>query len=257
MVNGEYCEIILSYYYSSLFICSQVSQGCSEEMFFFLFLQDKSRTMARQAGNHFIEGTLDDLTFYKMDGVYYVRMKSSLTRKKVLKSPRFALTRMHAGQLGEASRIASVIYKGIPREERNIRLFRSIVGKAKVMLGKGKEKEVVLESLCFEYRTRNKEQGISNEEVMFNVQLSMLNIQVERKVKGETIVRGEKGVERSGLLLVNERGRLVEVVYCYSVFLNDMVLDPSASLREGRDDNLGREKMRCRSFAELRMTEND
>ena len=144
-----------------LFIFIQYSQGCSKQEFFFLFLQDKSQIMARQAGTILIEGTLDDLTFYKMDGVYYVRMKSSLTRKKVLNSPRFALTRMHASQLGEASRIASVIYKQVPKEEKNIKLFRSIVGKAKVLLAEGKENEVVLQLLMkdgVEYRTRNKEQ---------------------------------------------------------------------------------------------------
>jgi hypothetical protein len=38
--------------------------------------------MARQAGNIFIEGIIDDLSFYRMDGKYYVRLKSSLTGKK-------------------------------------------------------------------------------------------------------------------------------------------------------------------------------
>jgi len=103
--------------------------------------------MARQSGPIFIEGTLDDLTFYKMQGEYYVRMKSRLTRKRVLESPRFALTRLHANQLAEASRIASLIYMQIPKEEKGIKLFRTIVGKAKVMLMEGKEKEEVLAEL--------------------------------------------------------------------------------------------------------------
>ena len=106
--------------------------------------------MARQAGPIFIEGTLDDLTFYKMQGEYYVRMKSRLTRKRVLESPRFALTRIHAIQLAEASRIASLIYRQIPKEEKSIKLFRTIVGKAKVMLSEGKEKEEVLNLLLTE-----------------------------------------------------------------------------------------------------------
>src|SRR5438270_2072735 len=101
--------------------------------------------MAKQVGHIFIEGTLDDLTYYKMDGVYYVRKKSSLSRKKVLKSPRFERTRMHASQLAEASRIASKLYREIPKDKRNIQLFRVIVGKAKVLLAEGKEKEEVIE----------------------------------------------------------------------------------------------------------------
>jgi hypothetical protein len=103
--------------------------------------------MAKQVGHIFIQGTLDDLTYYKMDGVYYVRKKSSLSRKKVLNSPRFERTRQHASQLAEASKIASAIYKEIPKEEKSIDLFRSIVGKAKVLLASGKSKEEVLAEL--------------------------------------------------------------------------------------------------------------
>ena len=107
--------------------------------------------MARQAGPIFIEGTLDDITFYKMDGVYYARMKSRLTRKRVLKSPRFALTRMHANQLAEASKISSFVYRQIPKEEKSIKLFRIIVGKAKVMLTEGKEREVIPDLLMKQF----------------------------------------------------------------------------------------------------------
>ena len=103
--------------------------------------------MALQVGPRYIIGTLDDITYYKMFGIYYARMKSSLTRKKVLTSPRFARTRMHANQLAEASKIASQLYRSIPKEEKNRKFFRAIVGKAKVLLAQGKEKEIVIEIL--------------------------------------------------------------------------------------------------------------
>jgi hypothetical protein len=106
--------------------------------------------MAKQAGPIFIEGTLDDLTFYKMQGEYYVRMKSRLTRKRVLESPRFARTRMHAGQLADASRIASQLYRSIPKEKKDRQIFRAFVGKAKVLLAQGKDKKVVLDILMNE-----------------------------------------------------------------------------------------------------------
>lgn len=106
--------------------------------------------MAKQSGLILITGTIDDLTFYKMYGTYYVRMKSSLSREKVLKSPRFERTRVHANQLAEASRIASQLYKAIPKEKRNRALFRSIVGQAKVLLAEGKDKEQVMELLLSE-----------------------------------------------------------------------------------------------------------
>ena len=106
--------------------------------------------MARQLGHIFITGTIHDVTYYKMDGTYYARMKSSLSRKKVLTSPSFALTRMHANQLAEASKIASQLYRSIPKEKRNMPLFRSIVGKSKILLAEGKDKEVVIEILMNE-----------------------------------------------------------------------------------------------------------
>jgi len=180
--------------------------------------------MAKQAGPIFLEGTLDDITFYKMDGVYYARMKSRLTRTRVLKSPRFALTRMHAGQLAEASRIASMIYMQIPKEEKNIKLFRTIVGKAKVLLAEGKEKEEVLETLLInevEYRTRNMEQM----NVEGNVQCSMFDAQFSSE-RSKVKVSSE-------VLLVNEVGRLIDKFYKPGTTLNYKVLDPSASLARG------------------------
>ena len=99
--------------------------------------------MARQIGHIFITGTIHDVTYYKMDGTYYARMKSSLSRKTVLTSPRFTLTRMHANQLAEASRIASQLYRMIPKEQRKVQLYRAIVSQAKILLASGKDKESV------------------------------------------------------------------------------------------------------------------
>ena len=112
--------------------------------------------MARQSGNILITGTFNDITFYKMYETYYARMKSSLSRKKVLTSPRFARTRMHACQLADASRIASQLYRSIPKEKRNMQLFRAFVGKAKVLLAEGKDKEVVIELLFNEIHPKPK-----------------------------------------------------------------------------------------------------
>lgn len=52
--------------------------------------------MCKQTELGFIEGTIGDLTFYKVGEQYYVRKKTSLTRKRVLKSPEFVRTRENA-----------------------------------------------------------------------------------------------------------------------------------------------------------------
>jgi len=103
--------------------------------------------MAKQSGHIFITGTIHDVTYYKMYDTYYARMKSSLSRKKVLESPNFARTRMHANQLADASRIASQLYRSISKEKRNRPMFRAFVGKAKLLLAEGKDKEVVFKML--------------------------------------------------------------------------------------------------------------
>lgn len=79
--------------------------------------------MARQIGDIKITGTIGDVTFYRMDGQYYARMKSSLTAKKVKTHPHFALTRMYAQWLGEASKLASEVYRSLPVEERKYTVF--------------------------------------------------------------------------------------------------------------------------------------
>ncbi|NII28108.1 hypothetical protein HB364_23700 [Pseudoflavitalea sp. X16] len=93
--------------------------------------------MAKQLGPIFLECTFDDLTFYKMDGKYYARKKSRLTREKVLKHPAFENTRFYAGQLACASQIASSIYKELPLYWRQFWMYRSFTGEALTMLNTG------------------------------------------------------------------------------------------------------------------------
>jgi hypothetical protein len=86
-----------------------------------------------------------------MEGKYYARMKSSLTRKRVLKDPKFQLTRIHAVLLGEASTIASRIYRRINGERKKHALYREMTGRAIYMLREGKDKEAVFQCLSGQY----------------------------------------------------------------------------------------------------------
>jgi hypothetical protein len=107
--------------------------------------------MAKLCGPLLITGTIDDVCFYKMHGNYYARMKSSLSRKRVLKDPKFQLTRVHASLLGEASKIASRVYRLITGEREKHTLYREITGKAIYLLREGKDKEDTFEILCGQY----------------------------------------------------------------------------------------------------------
>ena len=81
--------------------------------------------------------TIGDLTFYMMDGVNYVRTKSSLTRKRVLKSPNFKKTRFYAGLMAQASKIGSVIYQALPGVWRQGWMYRAFTGEALQILKEG------------------------------------------------------------------------------------------------------------------------
>ncbi|HEY0058763.1 MAG TPA: hypothetical protein VGB56_06485 [Flavisolibacter sp.] len=100
--------------------------------------------MARQIGDIKITGTIGDITFYRMDGEYYARMKSSLTAKKVKTHPHFALTRMYAKWLGEASKLASEVYRTLPRAERKYTVFCRLKAVAHKLVKEGVVREEVL-----------------------------------------------------------------------------------------------------------------
>ena len=84
--------------------------------------------MAKQIGTFRITGTIDVICFYCLDGEYYAREKSSLSAERVKYDPVFAETMRSAKLLGNASKIASVLYPQlVPRHERSREKFREVV----------------------------------------------------------------------------------------------------------------------------------
>ena len=90
--------------------------------------------MAKQCGPLYFEKTWDDLVFYKMDGQYYVRAKSSLTAQRVKTSTQFARTMYSANRMARASKIGSAIYQALPPGWRQFWMYRSFTGEAFMML---------------------------------------------------------------------------------------------------------------------------
>lgn len=105
--------------------------------------------MARQSGTYQITGCYDNLCFYKMESKYYVRVKSSLTGKRVKKEPAFKRTMQYAGLLADASKIASSLYKSLPKESKGIAVYRTLTGKAMKLLQEGKSSAEILHMLTF------------------------------------------------------------------------------------------------------------
>src|ERR1051325_4829677 len=97
----------------------------------------------------YLKGTIDDLTYYEMDGIIYVREKSSLTGKRVKRDKRFAHTMQSAGELAKASKIASVVYRTLTKEQKQrvYVLYKKMTGVVKIALRDGRSEEQCLNLL--------------------------------------------------------------------------------------------------------------
>jgi hypothetical protein len=100
--------------------------------------------MAKQTGDIIIEGTIDDMTFYKMDGKGYARSKSCLKGERVKRDPRFKRTMKSAGRFARGNRLASKVYRSLPRQEQVYVLFKELKHLAILGLKEGKEEAAVM-----------------------------------------------------------------------------------------------------------------
>jgi hypothetical protein len=106
--------------------------------------------MAKQAGDIKITGTVDDVSFYKMQGAYYVRRKSSLTGKKFWKDKAFEGSRESCSRFARGNVLASEVYRNLDKEKRSYSLFLCLKKKA-IELLKNKIDEERMISLLQQY----------------------------------------------------------------------------------------------------------
>jgi len=116
--------------------------------------------MAKQTLPPFFVGTAQFLTFYKMYGRYYVRMKSSLSAERVKTDACFAATMWQASIMSQASKIGSAAYALIPAFCREYRHYRMLTGKANLLLKKGLHDDEIIMRLIEKYVVPIKKQAI-------------------------------------------------------------------------------------------------
>ena len=158
----------------------------------------------------FLLGTHYDLTFYLMNGKLYVRMKSSLSRKKVKYSPRFVRTMQSAEELRRASRLASRIYWELSKEQKKkvFVLYKKMTGVAKLAFKYGKS-EAEAEREVREYLVR---EGVVKEEEVVVKEQEMVREQVEVEVKvGEKKVVKEEVKEQEKIVVERKQDERVVV----------------------------------------------
>lgn len=103
--------------------------------------------MAKQEGVIKITGTIGNITFYKMNGGYYARSKSSLTGKRVKKDPNYYRFRMYSSRMACSSATAAKIYRSLRNEERDVSLYRRMVSEGMRLLRAGCAQERLEETL--------------------------------------------------------------------------------------------------------------
>jgi hypothetical protein len=134
-------------------------------------------------------GTRDNVTIYLMNGEYIARTKSSLTGKRVKKDPAFARTMEWAGRLKQGARIASIIYKQMPVDERIYKQYRELTGKAMSLLKEGFSIEdviIMLEAVYLPQGLEDSENVVVSVEAAFELK----NESTESKsVKGKLFDR--------------------------------------------------------------------
>jgi len=107
--------------------------------------------MAEVFAPFIIKRTMHNLTFYCMEGRNFVRTKSSLTRKRVLRSSEFERTRYYAGLMAKASKIGSFVYNALPEYWRQGWMYRSFTGEALTMLKARKKENEIQHILLLRY----------------------------------------------------------------------------------------------------------
>jgi hypothetical protein len=103
--------------------------------------------MAKQSGVIKITGTIGNITFYKMNGEYYARSKSSLSGKRVKKDPNYERFRTYSGRMACASQMAGSIYRSLRKADREVSLYRKMVSEGLRLLRAGCAEERLEETL--------------------------------------------------------------------------------------------------------------
>lgn len=101
--------------------------------------------MARQAGPFVFNGTVGDATGYKMNGQYYLKTKSLISRRRIKEHPQFSNTRRNAKWFGEAVKLARQVYHELDRCDRDQRtVWYPMRNRAQELVREGRPAEEIV-----------------------------------------------------------------------------------------------------------------
>jgi len=151
--------------------------------------------MAKQTGIIKVRGTVGGITFYKLNGDYYARKKTSLNKERVLRDVAFAGSRRSSGLFGTAAKIAKVIYRRLPVQKKGHGVIGMLTSKANRMLHEGMPADDALELLLEKYVG-------ASAKVMLEQPIQVRQVEmckeedVVRKESGDVVFERTKGVCR-------------------------------------------------------------
>jgi|SRR5947209_4846077 len=103
--------------------------------------------MPRIDENGMIHGTINNVTFYMVNGKYYAKRKGVVSNTRRLKDPAFAKTRLNNSCFGTASKMTSELIKTNEAELKYSFLRNKLMGIAYKHLKEGKTNEETRELL--------------------------------------------------------------------------------------------------------------
>jgi len=107
--------------------------------------------MAKQIGFVKVRGTIGGITFYKLNGGYYARRKTSLCKERVLRDAAFAGSRRSSALFGTASKLAKIVYRRMPIKKKGHGMIGKLTANANRLLHDGVGADDALELLLEKY----------------------------------------------------------------------------------------------------------
>lgn len=108
--------------------------------------------MAKQQGIFKFTGTIQNVTGYEMNGRFYIKAKSEISRRKMRYDPCFANTRRAQRYFSSAQKLAKEVYtRHMKREDRYLENWYRLRNRAQELLRTDMPREAALKILLHEF----------------------------------------------------------------------------------------------------------
>ena len=136
--------------------------------------------MAKQTGPIKFEGTIDNLTGYQVNGIHYLKKKSSVSRKRILTDKCYTNTRRNANWFAQAQKLAAGVYRELtPSQHDHKGIWYPLRNRAQELVRKNVPAKEIIRLLRKEFIEPVKKAGK-------RVQPPGKHLQTNRKLSGPT-----------------------------------------------------------------------